>query len=241
AVSVGAFSIWPLSVNVAVNGTGFTTPTTVTALGPVSGGSNLVALYASPVAVLGTAVPTSARVGTMAQVEFEVLDSCNQGVPNRDLTLSVLPSDAVLGSSQARTASDGKVRTSLRLSAQKGRNTIRADVVGAAGVSGTLEVDGTVPPNAVPYLSQNVFDPGRGDVLKVRTYVPAAVDLSVRVYNIAGELVRVVKEASVVPGLTEWSWDGKNDGGSLVGNGVYFIQVVMGSDVQIKRVVVLKR
>ena len=93
----------------------------------------------------------------------------------------------------------------------------------------------------MPFLSQNFFDPRRGESLKVRAYVPDPVRLSVRVYNIAGELVRVVKEAEVIPGLTEWSWDGKNDGGSLVGNGVYFIQVVTGSDTQIKRVVVLKK
>ena len=65
--------------------------------------------------------------------------------------------------------------------------------------------------------------------------------LSVRVYNIAGELVRFVKEASVLPGLTEWAWDGKNDGGGRVGNGVYFVQVVTGDNVQIKKVIVLKK
>jgi hypothetical protein len=230
-----------LSLGVAVSGTGSGAGGAVLALAAAAPGSNLLVLYATPARVVGSATPASGRVGALAQVEFEVLDTCDQGVPGRDVTLSVVPGDALLGSSLATTAADGKVRTSLRLSPQKGNNLVRADVPSVPGLFGTVTITGTVPPDAVPFLSQNVFDPKRGDVLKVRTYVPAAVQLSVRVYNIAGELVRVVKEASVVPGLTEWSWDGRNDGGDLVGNGVYFIQVIMGSDVQIKRVVVLKR
>ena len=37
------------------------------------------------------------------------------------------------------------------------------------------------------------------------------------------------------------NYDGRTDGGEFVGNGTYFIQIVTGKDVQIKRVIVLKR
>ena len=60
-------------------------------------------------------------------------------------------------------------------------------------------------------------------------------------YNIAGELVRIVKVGDVPPGLTFWEWDGRNASNEMVGNGVYFIQVVKGNETDIKRVIVLKR
>lgn len=57
----------------------------------------------------------------------------------------------------------------------------------------------------------------------------------------AGELVRVVNNATIPAGLTVWEWDGQNASGELVGNGTYFIQIESGKDVQIKRVIVLKQ
>jgi flagellar hook assembly protein FlgD len=61
------------------------------------------------------------------------------------------------------------------------------------------------------------------------------------VYNLAAEMVRVVREADVQAGLTAWEWDGRNDLGQYVGNGSYFIQIVSGKETQIRRVIVLKR
>jgi len=96
-----------------------------------------------------------------------------------------------------------------------------------------------VPDVPTPYLSKNFFSPKAGEKLQVRTTEPTAVHLSVRVYNLAGELVKIVKEADVQPGLTVWDWDGRNEAGVKVGNGTYFIQIVSGRNTQIKRVIVL--
>jgi len=230
-----------LSVSAAVSGTGEGAGGSVLMLGPVSGGSNLLALHAGPARVVGSATPPSALVASQTQIEFDVQDACGQPVPAQDLVLSVFPSDALLGATRGTTAADGSLRTSLRLSAARGANLVRADVTSAPGVFGTLTVTGTVPAAGIGYLSQNFFDPGRGEALTVRAYAPGAVELSIRVYNVAGERVRLVGLAQVVPGMTEWRWDGRNDQGDLVGNGVYFIQVIIGSDAQIRKVVVLKK
>lgn len=47
---------------------------------------------------------------------------------------------------------------------------------------------------------------------------------SVRVYNLRGELVRVVAEGSFPAGLNELSWHGKDDRGQTVASGVYIVR-----------------
>jgi flagellar hook assembly protein FlgD len=66
------------------------------------------------------------------------------------------------------------------------------------------------------------------------------VRVSARVFNLAGELVRTVGDDQMPAGVVVWEWDGRTDGGDFVGNGTYFIQIVSGKDVQIKRAIVLK-
>ena len=51
----------------------------------------------------------------------------------------------------------------------------------------------------------------------------------------------VVKDQDVPAGQTYWDWDGRTQAGDLAGNGIYFIQIISGDDLQIKRVIVLKR
>jgi hypothetical protein len=63
----------------------------------------------------------------------------------------------------------------------------------------------------------------------------------VKVYNLAGELVRPVFEAEIQAGLWfQASWDGKNAEGEAVASGVYFISVKGAGLKSIRRVVVIK-
>ncbi len=114
-------------------------------------------------------------------------------------------------------------------------------ILAPSNVSRGLAVAGCAP---TAYLSKNSFDPGKGEQIEVRVIVPAAMRsgvVTVRIYNIAGELIRTVSNVPVQADEARWDWDGKNAKGELVGNGVYLIQIISGNNVQTKRVIILKR
>jgi hypothetical protein len=65
-------------------------------------------------------------------------------------------------------------------------------------------------------------------------------DVSVRVYNIAGRLVRDLGRDDLPPGIYELEWDGRNNQGERVATGVYFYSVRTPSDSVRRKVVLLK-
>jgi flagellar hook assembly protein FlgD len=52
--------------------------------------------------------------------------------------------------------------------------------------------------------------------------VPQSSEVAIRVYDVAGKLVRTLVDGSVEPGRYAVTWDGTSDGGESVGSGVYF-------------------
>jgi flagellar hook assembly protein FlgD len=66
-------------------------------------------------------------------------------------------------------------------------------------------------------------------------------DVSLRIYNVAGQLIRTLVDATKAPGKVHTAtWDGRNDTGQSVSSGVYFYKLVAGSYVQTKKMVLLK-
>ena len=69
------------------------------------------------------------------------------------------------------------------------------------------------------------FDPvTRGTFFTYNLSQPAE-NVSIRVYSSAGRLARVLEDASGERGYNETHWDGRDDNGSLLANGVYFYKV----------------
>jgi flagellar hook assembly protein FlgD len=64
---------------------------------------------------------------------------------------------------------------------------------------------------------------------------------SVKIYNIAGELVRTLLDKNVIPG-SKWfvDWDARNDDGSFVSDGVYICQLIVKDYKQIIKIIVIK-
>ncbi len=54
-------------------------------------------------------------------------------------------------------------------------------------------------------------------------------EVTIKVYTVAGELVKTIRSSPLPPGYQEISWDGKNDHGEELANGVYLYQIIANS------------
>ena len=91
------------------------------------------------------------------------------------------------------------------------------------------------------FTSANVFNPSQGGKLDISFKSDNNDHVTVRIFNVAGSLVRPLLEMDVLQGvLYAASWDGKNGDGTMVASGLYIISV-HGSGVHtLRKVVVLK-
>ena len=64
--------------------------------------------------------------------------------------------------------------------------------------------------------------------------------VTLKVYNVNGELVRTLINESRTAGAYTKVWDGRNDAGASVSSGVYFYKLVTSNFSQTKKMVLLK-
>lgn len=90
-------------------------------------------------------------------------------------------------------------------------------------------------------LSHNVFNPEKGGSLSIGFKAAESGMVRVKVYNLAGDLVRPIFEADVQAGLWfQATWNGRNGDGDMVAAGVYFVSVRGAGIRTIRKVVVMK-
>jgi flagellar hook assembly protein FlgD len=71
--------------------------------------------------------------------------------------------------------------------------------------------------------------------------VKERANVQLRIYNVAGQLIRTLVNEARTPGEVHTAtWDGRNDAGQSVSSGVYFYKLVAGTFVQTKKMVLLK-
>ncbi len=68
----------------------------------------------------------------------------------------------------------------------------------------------------------------------------STADVSLRIYNILGQLVRTLVDEEMMPGNYQVVWDGKDDKGKEVASGIYFCKLKAGSYQKIRKMVLLK-
>jgi flagellar hook assembly protein FlgD len=67
------------------------------------------------------------------------------------------------------------------------------------------------------------------------------VKISIKVYNLTGELVKKYSYTTALAGWNYYIWDGKNDAGRKLGAGLYFVHITREDGRKdIKRVYILK-
>lgn len=102
-----------------------------------------------------------------------------------------------------------------------------------------VEIDGLM-------LNHNRFDPQTTQLtISYKTRDHDVSNAIFRVYNTEGELIRRydidIPGNTPLPATGAWIWDGTNENGEMVANGVYIIQYNSGDTHKIRKVLVLKR
>lgn len=66
------------------------------------------------------------------------------------------------------------------------------------------------------------------------------VDVSLKIYNVLGQLVRTVVDENQAAGIKKAEWNGTNDAGARVASGIYIYRLEAGDFVQSKKMILLK-
>jgi hypothetical protein len=89
--------------------------------------------------------------------------------------------------------------------------------------------DGNVIQPLVFELAQNFPNPFN-PTTNIRFTIPEATNVSVKIYNVRGQLVRHLHNDFMNSGTHLIQWHGDNDQGRTVGSGIYFIRVQDGNN-----------
>jgi len=89
------------------------------------------------------------------------------------------------------------------------------------------------------FLGPAVPDPSRGQVT-VSFNLPVENQVSLRVYNLSGQLVRALVSGKEKAGYKHAAWDGRSEDGSRVTPGVYFYRLEAGSFTATQKLVVVR-
>jgi hypothetical protein len=88
-------------------------------------------------------------------------------------------------------------------------------------------------------LGQNVPNPA-AITTEIRFEVAQTSDVSIKVYNAMGQLVRTLRDGRVQPGRYSVHWDGTNGSGEKVSSGVYFYKMDAGKFQATRKMLILK-
>ncbi|HNT52008.1 MAG TPA: BACON domain-containing carbohydrate-binding protein, partial [Candidatus Syntrophosphaera sp.] len=104
---------------------------------------------------------------------------------------------------------------------------------------GVVTVDDDVQVPATTSLLGIYPNPFRGNT-KIKYALANAAPYSLYVYNIRGDRVRNLKSGVGQPGLYMVAWDGRDERGTLVGSGIYYLVLRSGSQLFSRRLTLLK-
>jgi hypothetical protein len=89
-------------------------------------------------------------------------------------------------------------------------------------------------------ITNNIINPTLGQVAYLRYTMDKDGPVTVTVFSLSGEIVRILQRASMTAGEHTTAWDGKNTAGTVVARGVYFIRVVGPGFDETRKVLVVK-
>ncbi len=91
----------------------------------------------------------------------------------------------------------------------------------------------------VATLGQNYPNPFNGST-KIKYGVPKDSKTELKIYNIKGQLVKVLLNAPVKGGYHTITWDGKDSRNKAVSSGIYFMAMKSNNKKLVRKTMVLK-
>lgn len=82
----------------------------------------------------------------------------------------------------------------------------------------------------------NPFNP----TTTIKFGLPEASEVTLKIFNIRGQLVRTLTSGSMEAGFHQVQWDATNENGVKVGSGMYFYQIQAGEFQQVRKMLLLK-
>jgi hypothetical protein len=92
--------------------------------------------------------------------------------------------------------------------------------------------------NFIPY--HNLFHPLKGEKVSIYYKITSPAPVLIRLYNLAGELVKTLVDEDKGAGQYWIDWSGKNEDGALCAAGTYVIQIKTGSFKESKKIILIK-
>jgi len=82
----------------------------------------------------------------------------------------------------------------------------------------------------------NPFNAGTG----IRYELPKPAQVSIKIYNLTGQLVRTLVNARIEAGYHSVAWDGRNENGTPLPSGIYLYKMVADQFTEVRRMTLLK-
>jgi len=101
---------------------------------------------------------------------------------------------------------------------------------------GTISGTEAPPLGLTLEVAPNPFNP----MTTLRYEIPRAGDVSIRIYDAAGRLVRSLVSGYRAAGRYQESWDGRNDAGRLLGSGVYFCRMESNGAAKVQKLLLMR-
>jgi hypothetical protein len=89
-------------------------------------------------------------------------------------------------------------------------------------------------------ILNNVINPTTGEKVYLNYRLSSAGRVTIQVFTLDGNLVKVLRRETRAAGEWTESWDGRNNGGRIVARGMYFIRIVAPGIDEIRKVMVVK-
>jgi len=89
-------------------------------------------------------------------------------------------------------------------------------------------------------LRNNSFKPEKGEKMEIECELFQSSNLKINIYNLKNELIKTVVDENRTEGKYSEFWEGINSRGEIVGSGLYFVVIEVGSHKIVKKAVVIK-
>ncbi|MDR2143018.1 MAG: T9SS type A sorting domain-containing protein, partial [Treponema sp.] len=89
-------------------------------------------------------------------------------------------------------------------------------------------------------ILNNVINPTTGERVYLDYDLQKSGRVTIQVFTLDGNLVKILERNSKQAGRHRVSWDGRNNGGRIVARGMYFIRIVAPEIDEIRKVMVVK-